>query len=463
MKISLAMTAFQGKELRRHLHSGDGLEAVALMLCGRHSAAGHHRLTVHEIIPVPHDACQRFVDRVTWPTSLLPGILQKATKKNLAVAKIHSHPSGYSRFSPVDDESDNELFPSIHAWMDNDQPHASLIMLPDGVIFGRAFADADDVVPIDVTVVGDNLEFCRAESPPSELPEFARRHTQAFGRGTFEKMRRLSIAVVGCSGTGSVVIEQLARYGVGKLVLVDPDAIEDKNLNRILNTTAADVGKKKVEVLAEFIAKLGLGTAVEALPVDLSDHDAIAAVAMCDIVIGCMDGVDGRNLLNRIATFYLQPYFDVGVRLDADGRGGVEQICGSVHYIQPGRASLKTRGVYTEAQLRADALRRHDPDGYRDQVDRGYLRGVDEDRPAVMSVNMLFASLLVNELLARIHPYRIDDNSEAAAQTISLTAGFWRRLDDGTPDEALKRYLGRGDMTPILDSPFLDMKKRTRQ
>ena len=47
----------------------------------------------------------------------------------------------------------------------------------------------------------------------------------------------MSIAVVGCSGTGSPVIEQLARLGVGRLVLVDPDRVEEKNLNRIVNAT----------------------------------------------------------------------------------------------------------------------------------------------------------------------------------------------------------------------------------
>ncbi len=69
----------------------------------------------------------------------------------------------------------------------------------------------------------------------------------------------MKIAVVGCSGTGSIVIEQLARLGVGELVIVDPDKVEKKNLNRILNTTLSDAEKKKykVDVLKSAIASFG--------------------------------------------------------------------------------------------------------------------------------------------------------------------------------------------------------------
>ena len=255
------------------------------------------------------------------------------------------------------------------------------------------------------------------------------------------------------------MIDQLARLGVGRLVLVDPDLVEEKNLNRILNTVRSDIGQPKVKVLGAFIDRLGLGTIIEAIHSDLSHPDALKAVASSDVVIGCMDSVDGRDLLNRIATFYLQPYFDVGVRLDADGHGGVDQICGSTHYLQPGGSSLRSRGVYTAEQVRAAGLHRSDPDGYRDLVERGYIRGIAEDRPAVNSVNAFYASLLVMDLLARLHPYRLDPNTEFAGQTISLSIGSWLRREDGEPDLGLACYVGRGDMIPPLDRPYLDVPR----
>ena len=103
----------------------------------------------------------------------------------------------------------------------------------------------------------------------------------------------------------------------------------------------------KVDVAKRYIEALSLGTEVSAIASNLGTASAVRAIAECDIVFGCMDGAEGRHLLNRIATFYLLPYFDLGVRLDADGCGGVEQVCGTVHYLQPGGSSLFSRGVFT--------------------------------------------------------------------------------------------------------------------
>ena len=70
-----------------------------------------------------------------------------------------------------------------------------------------------------------------------------------FGEGTIGVLRNLKIAVLGIlSGTGSIVIEQLARLGVGSLIVVDPDVIEDKNLNRIINAKKKDSIEKSPKV-----------------------------------------------------------------------------------------------------------------------------------------------------------------------------------------------------------------------
>ena len=214
--------------------------------------------------------------------------------------------------------------------------------------------------------------------------------------------------MVGCSGTGSPLVEQLARNCVGALVLVDPDRVEEKNLNRILNATMEDarLARLKVDVAARAIRAMDLGTVVETYPSSLFDPNTVRAVAGCDVVFGCMDSIDGRHLLNKLATFYLLPYFDLGVKLEADGRGGVDQVCGTVHYLQPGGSSLLSRHVYTMDQVRAAGLYRTDPAAYRAQLDDGYIRGVQEDRPAVVQLNSLLASLAINEFLARLHPYR---------------------------------------------------------
>ena len=452
-QTTLTLTSSQHAELLRHLFPDDGCEAVALILCGRRADPARHRLVARRVIPVPYDACSvRCPTRVTWSTSLLPPILEEATKLGLALIKVHGHRHP-SDFSETDDKSDKALFPSVCAWTDN-CPHGSAVMFPDGRTIGRTVDDCGRFTPVSsINVVGDDLPFWPARTENSTVPEFGRRVAQTFGAGTYELLRQLRVAVIGCSGTGSPAVEQLARNSVGTLVLVDPDRVEAKNLNRILNATRADARNRrfKVDVLARAISKMGLGTVVETYPTSLFDPSAIKAVASCDIVLGCMDSIDGRHLLNKLATFYLLPYFDLGVKIEADGSGGVDQVCGTVHYLQPGGSSLLSRHVYTMEQVRAAGIYRTDPAAYRSQLDQGYIRGIPEDRPAVIQLNSLVASIAINELLARLHPYRIEPNGDYAVHRISLSHGIYEHEGDGEPCRLLARHIGRGDMEPLLE------------
>lgn len=457
--IKLRLSDAQHGALMDHLLPGDGLEAVAVALCGRRPGGAAHCLTVRSVVPIPYDECRvRTPDRVTWSTRRLAPMLEQAARRDLAILKVHSHPGGYAAFSEVDDEADRDLFGSVFGWIDGDHPHASVVMLPGGRMFGRAALPAFRFRPLDsITVVGDDLRSWEAEDADGRPAEFTRRHAQLFGEGTTSRLRRLAVAVVGCSGTGSPVVEMLARLGVGRLVLVDPDRVEEKNLNRILNATREDalLNRLKVEVMARAIERMGLGTEATLIPGALGTPAAVRAVAECDAVFGCMDGVEGRNLLNRLATFYTLPYIDVGVKLVADGRGGIDEACGAVHFVKPGGESLLDRRAYTMDQLKAEGLRRTDRAAYEAQVGAGYIQGVREDRPAVISVNMHLASAAVNEFLARLHPYRLDDNREFAVVRPSLIQGTLYRQPEGPPCEGLARNVGRGDVAPLLDMPEL--------
>jgi hypothetical protein len=458
MKYALRMTETQHTALRSHLFPGDGKEAVALLFCGRRKGETRHVFTVRRVVPVPYEVCGRRPDRITWPTDLVELLLHEAFGKEQAIVKVHSHPVEYRRFSILDDESDRDLFASITGFLNDELPHASVIMLPDGELFGRVLGDEGKVIgPLgSIMAVGHDLRIWQ-ERRPEAVEGFALRHAQAFGSGTTGIFRTLSIAIVGCSGTGSIVAEQLARLGVGRLVLVDPDAVEDKNLNRILNSGKEDayLARPKVRVLAAAIARMGVNQEVLPLAMNLISPEAARKLAECDIVFGCMDGAEGRHMLNRLATFYVLPYFDVGVRLDADGKGGVNSIAGAVHYLQPGLSSLLSRGSYDMKRVEAEEIRRTDPELYRRRVKEGYLRGVEEDRPAVISVNMFFASLAVNELLARLHPYRNLPNEHFACVRGSLSEVQFYPEGESAPCTVLQRHVGRGDVVPLLDRPAL--------
>ncbi|GAB5051687.1 ThiF family adenylyltransferase [Pediococcus ethanolidurans] len=73
------------------------------------------------------------------------------------------------------------------------------------------------------------------------------------GGDILKKMSTVKIAVLGAGGGGSQIVLQLANMGVKHIHVVDPDNIDESNLNRQFLFTKGQVGQKKVDALSKFI------------------------------------------------------------------------------------------------------------------------------------------------------------------------------------------------------------------
>ncbi|MBN8853028.1 MAG: hypothetical protein BGO55_14150 [Sphingobacteriales bacterium 50-39] len=452
----LRISGIHYQELIQHLFPGDYKEAVALALCGRSGNNQDHILTVHEVITVPYEMCyERKEDLVRWPTEIINPLLQKATKYGYAILKIHCHPGGGEFFSEYDNESDINLFTSVQSWLDDNLPHASCIMLPDKRIFGRIFdQNIQPEVIHQISIAGSNITNWYYDKAKTFEETLQVRNLQAFGRQTVAILNRLRIGVVGCSGTGSPTIEQLKRLGVGELILVDPDHIDVVNLNRIIGSSLEDArqGLSKVSVMAREVQKVGFGTSTKIFNSHISEYAVVKELSTCDILFSCVDGAEGRHILNLISSYYIIPLIDMGVKLDADGKGGINGIYGTVHFIQPGGSSLLNRGQYSLEKLRAEGIKRTNKEEFeRNQ----YLANVNESSPAVISVNMQIAATAVNEFLARIHPYRTIDNTEIDAVKIMYGECISYSESFPNPCPFFSKFMGRGDINPLLNNPEL--------
>lgn len=337
--------------LRKHLYPGNNLEFAAIMLCHYGHGSVGFRLMVKELILIPKGKYkEQKSNYLSWAFSeyMTPEKIDKIDREGLSVFTIHSHPNGYNQFSKTDDENDRKIFYSINNWFDNERPNGSAVMLPNGEIFARIVKDKGKFNTIHkVSVVGENIKVWHPANVQSKIPDYGLKISQTFGKGTFALLRHLKVGVVGCSGTGSIIVELLMRNCVGNLVLVDPDIVEEKNLNRIINAKKLDAkqAKYKVEVLKEIIMETDMGTEVDAYATDTRDKSAIEALTDCDVIFGCVDSVTGRYHMECIATAYFIPYFDIGVYLKADKYGGITQASVAVHYIHPASSSLISRGV----------------------------------------------------------------------------------------------------------------------
>jgi ThiF family/Prokaryotic homologs of the JAB domain len=456
------MTGDQHSALRAHLFPGDGLEAVAFIACGRAAGVERHRLVARYLHLIPHDRCAREHNRVDWNAEDIELLMEQAEIDGLSLVKVHSHPQGFPDFSDVDDASDAELLPTIRSWVEADVPHGSAIMLPDGRMLGRYLWQGEELHDIElINVVGPDLHFWWRREPDEPEPAFAASQDQAFGDGTTRRLRRLRIAVVGASGTGSPTIEQLMRLGVGHIVPIDDDFVEDRNLNRITFATAKHAENMTPKVFAadEDIQRKGLGTRVTPINNEVGSAEALRALSECDVIFGCVDTATGRLIMSLAATHYVQPYFDIGILLDAvqegSERGRIKDILGTIHYLVPGKSSLLSRGAITMEDVRTEELHKRDPNAAAQQVQDKYLKGLQVRRPAVVSVNMLASSLAVNDFLARLHPYRRQSNAEIASIEFSL--GELRLTADEEMDDCpvISRSVGLGDRSPWLGLPQL--------
>jgi hypothetical protein len=456
---TLVLTDAVHKRLQAHLLPGDGLEAAAILLCTR-METGQIKLLCRDIVPVPHDQCNRIENHLMWPGDFLEIALDRAEAEDLSLILIHSHPGGFYQFSETDDNSDEEVIPSLFKNRESHHPgrtvHGSAIIIPGGAIKARLYDYSMNVTSVElVAIYGDDVHLYWDDvSDPKVRP-------MAFTGGMRHELSRLTIAVIGYSGTGSVTAEQLARMGVGSLIVVDFDHVEGRNLNRILNSSIADAKdcKLKVEVFRKAAETYRPDLNIQCIPKTIASREAILSVAQADIIFCCVDSQEGRLLSDLMAAAFMQPLFDIGVvipvRVTSTGQTAIMDINGRIDYIQPGGTTLFERGVYTSASLTAEELLKRDPEAYAEQVNEGYMPGSIEEAPSVISVNMFAASTCVQEFISRLYPYRLVSNRGYARTVFSLADNEYEYLSDDAFVHTDSELLGSGLKEPLLGIPSL--------
>ncbi len=144
-----------------------------------------------------------------------------------------------------------------------------------------------------------------------------------------QRLQESVVAVVGCGGLGGFVIEELARIGVGSLLLVDPDRFEESNLNRQLYSDQHNLGRRKAVVAAERVRQIHGHCRATALTTDFRNQaDLLSGRAM--VIVDCLDSLRARKDLGRLCRCGGKPLV----------HGAVNGWYGQVAVQQPGRDLL---------------------------------------------------------------------------------------------------------------------------
>lgn len=419
MIYTLTMLEKHNLELQHLLIRADGHERPAIILCGRSlitndiwDGGPEERFTSKLVIPIPEAEIKNSSSiGVEWETETFRKALKVAEEQDLAICLVHSHPNGILQYSAVDDKNEPELIKTIYNRNGGTHPHLSLVITPNGDLFGRAWTDQINNYPLSmIRVLGDRFSFHYPGKYSVIEREIFDRQQIAFGKALSNDLSKLKIAIVGCGATGSATATLLSRIGVGHLLLIDDDIVERSNLSRLYGATAADAdaGRPKVEVLHNYLANAGIGTRIRSIKDWVGSTKCQEALKSCDLIFGCTDDHSGRIFLNRFAHFYLTPVFDMGIVIEPSKTevGIINALQGRLTVIFPGNICLLCREIVNPNIAREESLKRTDPMGYERQKDEAYVEGGANPSPAVITFTTEIATIAVNELINRITGYK---------------------------------------------------------
>ena len=464
MKVSLTLQKEHLDKLQCQVFRSNGKEGVAYLLCGYAAISSdpwrgepESKLLSYEVVPA-EDIVSASLTHITWRTDSFVRLLKQAQDGDLAVGVVHSHPSGFARFSEQDDRNEPKLLELAQHRNGDTTNLLSLLLTPDSMR-GRLWSKSREAASLSmIRTIGPRISLEYDERRNAEMPGVWERQALAFGAALNNDLRKLRIGIVGCGGTGSAVAMLLGRLGVGQIALFDRDVVETTNLNRLHGATMEDakLRRPKVEVVKQMVEGSGLDTRVVAYKswiMDVSCRDALKA---CDAIFGCTDDHEGRLFLNRFAYFYLVPVFDMGLVIDVSREEipRIHDLSGRVTVLSPGAPCLICRRVVDSVTAREENLRRTNPKEYERQKDEAYVIGEGNPNPAVVTFTTEVATLAVNTLLHYLNGFR-----EQARATSQWVRRFHRMEDrpvgarpaSDCPVCVDRSYWGRGDIDPFLD------------
>jgi hypothetical protein len=122
---------------------------------------------------------------------------------------------------------------------------------------------------------------------------------------------------------------------------------------------------------------------------DVTQREVANQLLDRDVTFACTDEHWGRSILNQIAYQYLIPTLNLGVAITSE-HGQIDQGVGVVQILRPGHGCLWCCGFLDSERIRAESLPSEEQEALRGE---GYLLGIDEAAPSVVTLTTLVAAL----------------------------------------------------------------------
>ena len=202
-----------------------------------------------------------------------------------------------------------------------------------------------------------------------------------------ETLRNATVMVVGAGAIGNELIKNLALLGIGKIVIVDMDKIEQTNLTRSVLYRMKDVGKYKSEAAAEAAMEINPDVKAIYLNRNIVTDIGLGVFRNMDIVLGGLDNREARLAINQACYRVNKPWID----------GAIEVLNGFARVFMPPGPCYECTMTETDWKLinkrKSCALLTHDQ----------MLEGKTPTTPTSSSV---IAGIQVQEMLKILHSDR---------------------------------------------------------
>jgi adenylyltransferase/sulfurtransferase len=121
------------------------------------------------------------------------------------------------------------------------------------------------------------------------------------------------VVIIGAGGLGCPALWQIAAAGVGRITIIDHDAVELSNLNRQVLYRSSDIGQPKAPCAAARVRAAFPAVRIDALVTRLTRDNLASCFSPADFVIDATDGVAAKFLINDGAVALGRPFSHAGI------------------------------------------------------------------------------------------------------------------------------------------------------
>ena len=412
MRFEVAFTEEANSASRDYLlqHFNRNVQQEDLCFALWRPSTGNERRTalVDEIL-LPRENDRLLHGNASFQPDYIARVIGIARERKAGLAFMHSHPGyGWQAMSEADVEAERDVlaYPAGATGL----PLVGLTIGGDGYWSSRFWERDGDQMRrhwcTKTRVVGPKsyeLYFNNHVDPVPERRQVLRRTYDTWGQDSQNKISRLRVGIVGLGSVGCIVAEAMARIGVANITLIDPDKVEEHNLDRLLYGTVKDIGRLKVELVSEAMRRNGTAERIRvyAWPTSVQNSEAYKAALDCDIIFSCVDRPLPRDVLNYIAQAHMIPVIDGGVSVETDtSKDRLFSAHWRAHVVTPYHQCLRCSGQYNSSDVIMEL------DGSLD--DPSYIRnlpGSERDRnqnvfPFSLSVAGMEVNLMIRYILS---------------------------------------------------------------